>query len=146
MAAGLVGAAVASEVRYVDEFDLSGASCGLGKWTRTRQSVDGHPLTVCGKTFARGFGSHAEGAVGFRTDGKVEAIADPAETAQLGILTPAEKPEPRINGADYGERIDYIYVTPGTRVLDYETVNDCRRGSKKYPSDHFPIAATIVLP
>lgn len=50
------------------------------------------------------------------------------------------------SGVNYGERIDYIYVTPGTRVLDYETVNDCRRGSKKYPSDHFPIAATIVLP
>ena len=33
MAVGLVGAGVASEVRYVDEFDLSGSTCGLGKRT-----------------------------------------------------------------------------------------------------------------
>ena len=70
MAVGLVGAAVASEVRFVDEFDLSGSTCGLGKRTLARQSV-----------------------------------VDPAATAQLGILTPPERPEPRINGADvWGER------------------------------------------
>lgn len=194
MAAWFAGAVVASEVRYADEFNLAGSVCGLGKRTLPRQSVDGHPLTVGGKVFVRGFGSHSEGAVGFRMDGRVEAfdalvgvdddamaarrgdrqpkvvfkvwadgrivwtspvmqdgmkpvaahvdlkgareivletsssapwlafeachgdwldarftcadgaklesITDPAETAQLGILTPAEKPEPQINGAD----------------------------------------------
>ena len=45
-----------------------------------------------------------------------------------------------------GPRIDYIYVTPGTRVLDYRTVNDVRSDQKMYPSDHFPVVATIVLP
>ena len=45
-----------------------------------------------------------------------------------------------------GPRIDYIYVTPGTRVLDYRTVNDVRSDRKMYPSDHFPVVATIVLP
>lgn len=194
MAAWFAGAVVASEVRYADEFNLAGSVCGLGKRTLPRQSVDGHPLTVGGKVFVRGFGSHSEGAVGFRMDGRVEAfdalvgvdddamaarrgdrqpkvvfkvwadgrivwtspvmqdgmkpvaahvdlkgareivletsssapwlafeachgdwldarftcadgaklesITNPAETAQLGILTPAEKPEPQINGAD----------------------------------------------
>lgn len=199
MAVGLAGAGVASEVRYVDEFDLSGSTCGLGKRTLARQSVDGHPLTVGGKACERGFGTHSEGAVGFRTDGKVEAfdarvavdddaaaarqcdrhpkmvfkvwadgrivwtspvmgsgmrpvdvhvdlkgvreivletsssapwlafeacngdwldarftcvdgakvesVVDPVATAQLGILTPPERPVPRINGADvWGER------------------------------------------
>lgn len=41
---------------------------------RCRGSPFGHPLTVRGKTHERGFGSHSEGAVGFRADGKVEAF------------------------------------------------------------------------
>ena len=45
-----------------------------------------------------------------------------------------------------GPRIDYIYVSPRIRVLDYATVNDVRPGTKLYPSDHFPVTATIVLP
>lgn len=51
-------------------------------------------------------------------------------------LTPYEK---------YGGRIDYIYVSEGIRVLDFETVNDPRPGTKLYPSDHFPVVATIEL-
>ena len=46
----------------------------------------------------------------------------------------------------FGPRIDYIYVSPGIRVLDYETVNASRPGLKLYPSDHFPVTATVVLP
>ena len=45
-----------------------------------------------------------------------------------------------------GARIDYVYVSPGVRVLDYETVNAPRPGKKLYPSDHYPIVATIELP
>ena len=40
MAVGLVGAAVASEVRFVDEFDLSGSTCGLGKTARRIRHSD----------------------------------------------------------------------------------------------------------
>ena len=47
---------------------------------------------------------------------------------------------------DCGARIDYIYVSPGVRVVDYATVGDPRPGRKLYPSDHFPIVATIELP
>ena len=46
---------------------------------------------------------------------------------------------------DCGARIDYIYVSPGVRVLDYATVADPRPGEKLYPSDHFPIVATVEL-
>ena len=94
MAVGLVGAGVASEVRYVDEFDLSGSTCGLGKRTLARQSVDGHPLTIGGKVCERGFGAHSEGAVGFRTDGKVESfdarvgVDDDAAAARHGDRQP----------------------------------------------------------
>ncbi len=43
-------------------------------------------------------------------------------------------------------RIDYIYVSPGVRVVDYETVGEPRPGTKLYPSDHFPVVATVVMP
>ena len=46
----------------------------------------------------------------------------------------------------YGARIDYIYVSPDVRVVDFETVNDPRPGKKLYPSDHFPVVATIEFP
>ena len=45
----------------------------------------------------------------------------------------------------YGARIDYIYVSEGIRVLEFGTVNDPRPGKKLYPSDHFPVTATIEL-
>ena len=46
----------------------------------------------------------------------------------------------------YGDRIDYIYVSDAVRVLDYRTVDSPRPGKKLYPSDHFPVVATLVLP
>lgn len=45
-----------------------------------------------------------------------------------------------------GPRIDYIWVSDGIRILDYETVNQTRPGVELYPSDHFPVVSTIVLP
>ena len=42
-------------------------------------------------------------------------------------------------------RIDYIYVSPGIKVKDYETYPDTRPGLKVPPSDHYPVAATIEL-
>ena len=44
------------------------------------------------------------------------------------------------------KRIDYIYVTPGTEVLDFRTVSSPRPGLRTYPSDHFPTVATVVFP
>lgn len=41
-------------------------------------------------------------------------------------------------------RIDYIFVSPGVRVLAHETVND--RFDGILPSDHDPVVATLVLP
>ena len=43
-------------VTYVDELDLSAATCGAGKKVAARQSVDGHPITLSGKVYARGIG------------------------------------------------------------------------------------------
>ena len=69
-------------VKYVDEFDLSSTTCGLGKKVRAKTSVDGNPL-VAGRnkaTSQRGFGAHAESAIAFRFNGKVTAF-----DARLGL-------------------------------------------------------------
>lgn len=82
--------AVDGSVAYVDSFDLSGATCGLGKRLMPLKSVDGHALTVSSNVYARGFGTRPESAVLFRADGKVEsfdalvAIDDDAKDAGSG--------------------------------------------------------------
>jgi endonuclease/exonuclease/phosphatase family metal-dependent hydrolase len=43
-----------------------------------------------------------------------------------------------------GDKIDYVLVQPGTAVLDAAIVRTSRDGH--YPSDHFPVTATIRLP
>lgn len=43
---------------WLDELDLSGMSCGWRK-TQARKSVLGKPLTLGGKTFEHGAGTHA---------------------------------------------------------------------------------------
>ncbi len=56
-----------------------------------------------------------------------------------------QSPKVRSVKGDDAERIDYIYVSRGTEVLDYRTVSKPRPGKKLYPSDHFPSVATIVF-
>ena len=65
----------------------------------------------------------------------------------------AERPDggPQGTWHDWGKvkdmRIDYIYVSDGTRVLDFETYGDKRSWwTELYPSDHFPVTATVVFP
>ena len=43
------------------------------------------------------------------------------------------------------KRIDFIYVSEGTRVLDYRTLSLPRPGKKLYPSDHFPVSSTLIF-
>ena len=75
-------------VKYVDEFDLSSTTCGLGKKVRAKTSVDGNPL-VAGRnkaTSQRGFGAHAESAIAFRFNGKVTAF-----DARIGLDADCQK-------------------------------------------------------
>ena len=64
----------AQELKYVDEFDFSGATCGLGMRPQARCAVDAKPLTVSGKEYERGFGSRPESAILFRANGKISAF------------------------------------------------------------------------
>ena len=43
-------------------------------------------------------------------------------------------------------RVDSIYVSDGIRVRDFVTHDDKRPGTVHYPSDHYPLSATIELP
>ena len=63
-------------------------------------------------------------------------------------MSPSSRDGPvDVNGRTYDDyRIDYIYVSDGTRVLDFATHDDRRPGTDLYPSDHFPVTATIELP
>ncbi len=47
-------------------------------------------------------------------------------------------------GVMIGEKIDYIFVEPGTHVQAASIIHDNVGG--RYPSDHFPVVAKIVLP
>jgi endonuclease/exonuclease/phosphatase family metal-dependent hydrolase len=46
-------------------------------------------------------------------------------------------------GMTTGEKIDYIFTEPGTDVLAADIVRTAVDG--RYPSDHFPVVATIRL-
>jgi endonuclease/exonuclease/phosphatase family metal-dependent hydrolase len=43
-----------------------------------------------------------------------------------------------------GDKIDYVFVQPGTRVLSASIVRTAR--GDRYPSDHFPVVARVVFP
>ena len=44
---------------WLDDLDLTAAAQGWGE-PHKNQSIDSHPITIGGKTFDHGFGTHAE--------------------------------------------------------------------------------------
>lgn len=46
-------------------------------------------------------------------------------------------------GRTDGDKIDYVFVQPKTQVIDAEI--DRTNEDGRYPSDHFPVTATVVL-
>lgn len=47
-------------------------------------------------------------------------------------------------GTDDGDKIDYVFVPADAKVIDAEI--DRTNDDGRYPSDHFPVWATVVLP
>ncbi len=64
---------------WLDQLDLSAATQGYGV-PRKNKTVDGKPLTIGGKVFERGFGTHAESSLLIKLDGNATLF-----TAQVGI-------------------------------------------------------------
>lgn len=69
-----IGKSIAQKTIWLDELDLSAATQGFGTAKKNR-SVDNKPITINGKTFARGFGTHAESALLILLDGKATAFS-----------------------------------------------------------------------
>ena len=65
--------------------------------------------------------------------------------ARLRSEAPPYGPEGTFNGFAMGQapgpRIDYIFVGPRIRVLDYAVLTDA--DGQRYPSDHFPVTARL---
>ena len=72
--AGAFALTGAAGVRYVDELDLSASLNGRGVRTGVRLSAAGTALSVAGQAAERGVGARAEGALGFRLDGRATAF------------------------------------------------------------------------
>jgi endonuclease/exonuclease/phosphatase family metal-dependent hydrolase len=73
------------------------------------------------------------------------------EKSTTGGIGPQLHPSDESNGTFHdftgdtnGSRIDYIFVTTDVDVTAAEIVHDNTDG--RYPSDHFPIKATLTLP
>lgn len=69
LGATTVGLAEEARTIWLDEMDLSLATCG---WStlKKNQSVGGHALVMDGRTFSRGVGTHAFGEMRFKLNGE----------------------------------------------------------------------------
>ena len=65
---------VSAETVWLDDLNLAAATQGWGD-PHKNQSVDGHTLTIGGKTFAHGFGTHAIGALRISLDGGAQKFS-----------------------------------------------------------------------
>lgn len=75
---------------WLDQLDLSVATQGYGVPKKNR-SVEGHTLTIAGKTFERGFGTHAESSLLIQLDGKATGFV-----AQVGIDDEVKEHQPAV--------------------------------------------------
>jgi len=71
------------------------------------------------------------------------AVKFPVEVRNRTPFPPAADGAPALPS---GPRGDYIYVSRGVKVLEFATHGDPRPGTELYPTDHYPVSASIVLP
>ena len=78
---------------------------------------------------------------------QVKTLQSALGDAYLLTQKPAYGPVGTFNDFDLTapmrDRIDYIFVSSGSTVLNYAVLTDSLRGH--YPSDHFPVTANVVL-
>ena len=64
---------VSAETVWLDKLDVRSATQGWGE-PRKNKSVEGHPLTIGGQVFERGFGTHAESTLIVNLDGGAQSF------------------------------------------------------------------------
>jgi alpha-galactosidase len=82
---------------WLDQLDLSAATQGYGVPMKNK-SIDGKPLTIAGKTFGRGFGTHSESSLTVLLEGKAVSF-----TAQVGIDDEVAGQKPAAEFVVYGD-------------------------------------------
>jgi len=89
--------AVSAQTVWLDQLDLSTTTQGYGM-PMSNKSVEGKTLTIAGKTFERGFGTHAESSLLILLEGKALSF-----TAQVGIDDEVADHEPAAEFVVYGD-------------------------------------------
>jgi len=88
---------LSAQTVWLDQLDLSTATQGYGVPMKNK-SIDGKPLTIAGKTFERGFGSHSESSLTILLEGKATMF-----TAQVGIDDEVKGQTPAAEFVVYGD-------------------------------------------
>ena len=79
LALGLAPGLLSAETVWLDKLDVRAAAQGWGE-PQKNQSVEGHPLTIGGQVFGRGFGTHAESTLHLKLNGDARSF-----TASVGV-------------------------------------------------------------
>lgn len=93
----IVSGTLSAQTVWLDELDLSVASQGWGVPKKNR-TVDDNIMTIAGKTFERGFGTHAESSLFIQLDGKANSF-----TAQVGIDDEVKGRQPAVEFIVFGD-------------------------------------------
>src|ERR1035437_8049120 len=88
---------LSAQTVWLDQLDLSTATQGYGIPMKNR-SIDNKILTIAGKTFERGFGSHSESSLTILLNGKATEFL-----AQVGIDDEVAGHEPAAEFVVYGD-------------------------------------------
>ena len=88
---------LSAQTVWLDQLDLSTATQGYGIPMKNR-SIDNKMLTIAGKTFERGFGSHSESSLTILLNGKATEF-----TAQVGIDDEVAGHQPAAEFVVYGD-------------------------------------------
>lgn len=88
---------VSAQTVWLDQLDLSTATQGYGVPMKNK-SIDGKTLTIAGKSFERGFGSHSESSLTILLEGKATLF-----TAQVGIDDEVKDQKPAAEFVIYGD-------------------------------------------
>ncbi len=95
---GLMGIdQLSAQTVWLDQLELSTATQGYGIPMKNK-SIDNNTLTIAGKTFERGFGSHSESSLTVLLEGKATLF-----TAQVGIDDEVKGQRPAAEFIVYGD-------------------------------------------
>jgi alpha-galactosidase len=88
---------LSAQTVWLDQLDLSAATQGYGT-PKKNKSVDGKTITIGGRTFEHGFGTHAESYLAIQLNNKATSF-----TAQVGIDDEIKGQQPAVEFVLYGD-------------------------------------------